>query len=191
MSKRVAIYSRQTSPNSVLLSDLRQAVEDRGDIVVATFADDALVTGRGKYAGWNALVAKLDALDKVVIANAGDLPGRSVNDLLKVLADFRNRGIRLYLHAERIDTDGAGFALLDLISAFRSEKLSAAIKSGQRKAAAAGKRIGRPTIPPRVMTSIRAALSGGAGTRPTARRFAVSPASIVNIRRSMSAELAP
>jgi DNA invertase Pin-like site-specific DNA recombinase len=184
--KRVAIYFRQTGPDTELLADLRQAVEDRGDTVVAAYIDDGRIVGRGKHAGWKALIANLDVVDQVVVAAAGDLPGRTVAELLKILSTFRDHGVGLCLHAEHIDTSSAGFALLEIVEAYRAAKLSEAIKIGQAKALAAGKRIGRPTIPPGVLTGIRACLVGGAGIRPTARRFNISPASVINIRRSMT-----
>jgi hypothetical protein len=185
--QRVAIYFRHTGPITDVLSDLRQAVEARGDMVVASFVDDGRIVGRGKYAGWNSLVANLDDVDQVVVASAGDLPGRVVNDLLKVLATFRDRGVVLYIFDLRIDTGSAGFAVLDLVFAYRAVKLSQAIRTGQARALAEGKRIGRPVIPTGVLSRVVACLADGAGVRPTARRFNVSPASVINIRRTMTA----
>jgi DNA invertase Pin-like site-specific DNA recombinase len=85
-----------------------------------------------------------------------------------------------------IDTATApAVTMLDIIAAYRRAKLSAAIKSGQAKALAAGKRIGRPEVPECVRRRIQAALLGGAGIRPAARRFNVSGGTVINIRRSM------
>jgi DNA invertase Pin-like site-specific DNA recombinase len=184
--QRVAIYFRHTGPNMDVLSDLRQAVEARGDMVVASFADDGRIAGRGKYAGWNALLASLDDVDQVAVPSAGDLPGRTVNDLLKLLATFRDRGVVLFVSDLRIDTAGASFVVLDLIRAYRAAKLSQAIRAGQARALAAGKRIGRPVIPPGILSRVAACLADGGGIRPTARRFNVSPASVINIRRTIS-----
>jgi DNA invertase Pin-like site-specific DNA recombinase len=183
--KRVIIYCRQAIRDPEYLSTLRQAVEARGDTVVATFVDDVRITGRGKYAGWNVLISKLDQVDQVVVADAGDLPGRAVADLLKLLAVFRDRGVVLYIYSLQVDTAGANFDLLDLISAYRAAKLSAAIKAGQARALAAGKRIGRPMIPASVLIRVAACLAAGGGIRPTARRFNVSPATVINIRRTI------
>ncbi len=156
-------------------------------MVSATFVDDARLTGRGKYAGWRKLIDHLPAIDQVVLANAGDIPGKTVPDLLKILNIFKDHGVSLYLHAERIDTGSTSFALLDLIAAYRSAKLSAAIRHGQAKAVAAGKRIGRPVVPARVKARIRVALIEGGGIRPTARRSGVSPAFVINVRNAMDA----
>jgi hypothetical protein len=188
MDQHVFIYVRShLGTEAELLHDLRQTVEDRGDTVIGTFADDGRIAGRGKYAGWRDLLGRLDAVDQVIVGSAGDLPGRTVNDLLKILDRLRAHDVALRLHGEQIDTGDTSFALLAIIEAYRRAKLSQAIKTGQAKALAAGKRIGRPTIPKVVVTRIQASLANGGGIRSTARKFNVSPASIINIRRTMNA----
>jgi DNA invertase Pin-like site-specific DNA recombinase len=165
--------------------DLQQAVEDRGGVVVAIYIDDDGATVRTRNAQWKELLANLGGIDQVSVASAGDLPGKSVRDVLKVLATLRDHRVGLYLHREGICTgDGTAFTVLDIIDAFRRAKLSRAIRLGQARCLAAGKVIGRPAIRPGVRIQIRAYLAEGAGLRSTARRFRVSPASVVNIRRS-------
>jgi hypothetical protein len=95
--KQSVITTALTTP-AELIANLRRAVEDRSDMVVSTFQDDAGITGRGKYAGWHRLIASLDTVDRVVVADAGNLPGRTVADLLKVLGILRDRGATLHLH---------------------------------------------------------------------------------------------
>jgi DNA invertase Pin-like site-specific DNA recombinase len=186
MIQHVAIYARQNGTEPELLSELRRTVENRGDAVVATYCDDARIIGRGKFAGWRNLLAHLDTVDRIAVTNAGDIPGKTVADLLKILGLLRDHHVGLYLHDERIDTASTGFALLDIISAYRRAKLSQAIRKGQATAVAAGKRVGRPIVPHRVQDRIRDALTEGGGIRPTARRYNVSPASVINIRRAMT-----
>ena len=192
MNQRVIIYARshagRAGTEADLLRDLRQAVEDRGDVVVSAFIDDGRITGRGKYAGWNALVASLGGIDQVMLAAAADIPGRTVNDLFKILANFRDHSVGVHLHREGIDAGtGSAFTMLEIVEEYRAAKVSAAIRAGQARALAAGKRIGRPAIPPGVLTRIQVCLAAGVGIRPTARKFDVSPASVVNIRRAMAA----
>jgi DNA invertase Pin-like site-specific DNA recombinase len=180
---RVAIYTRTIGTSAELPHTLRRTIEDRGDMVVSTFQDDAGITGRGKYANWHRLIASLDTVDRVVVADAGDLPGRSVADISKILGLLRDRGVTLHLH--NIETGTTTSAVLDIVQAYRRAKLSQAIRNGQVRAVAAGKRIGRPIVPRRVRDRIRTALANGGGIRPTARLFKVSPASVINIRRTM------
>jgi DNA invertase Pin-like site-specific DNA recombinase len=184
-SERIVIYARTIGTRPELMSHIRRAIEDRGDMVVATYLDDARITGRGKYANWHRLIASLDTVDRVVVADAGDLPGRSVADILKILGLLRDRGVTLHLH--NIETGTTTSVVLDIVQAYRRAKLSHAIRVGQAKALAAGKRIARPIVPPRVQERIQAALAQGGGVRPTARLFNVSPASVINIRRAMAA----
>jgi hypothetical protein len=147
-------------------------------MLVGTFADDGRIVGRGERAGRNAIVANLNRVDQVAVADVGDLPGRTVNDLLKLVAMFGDRGVVLFVSDLRIDTAGADFAVLDLIDAYRADRLSRAIRAGQARALAAGKRIARPVIPSSVLDRVAACLADGGGIRPTARRFAISPASV-------------
>jgi hypothetical protein len=74
-------------------------------------------------------------------------------------------------------------AVLDLISAYRRAKLGQAIRAGQAKSS---ERNGRPPIPAGVRRQIVMALAEGGGITPTAKKFGVSPGSIVNIQRSMA-----
>jgi DNA invertase Pin-like site-specific DNA recombinase len=112
------------------------------------------------------------------------VPRRTAGDHLKILGLLRDRGVTLHLH--NIETGTATSVVLDIVQAYRRAKLSHAIRVGQAKALAAGKRIGRPPVPDRVHNAIQNALIGGGGIRPTARKFNVSPAFVVNVRRTMS-----
>ncbi len=195
MKRRTILYiSGQyctAGTSSELAEHLRQAVEDRGGLVVGIFADDG-AEGRRRHrsGGWRAVWESLDGVDQVVVASAADLPGRTVNDLLRLLGTLRDHGVGLLLVTEGIDTASGSGAVLDLIAAYRRAKLSQAIRRGQERARASGKVIGRPAIPQAVLISIQARLSQGAGIRPTAKKLGVSPASVVSIKRSMSQTIA-
>jgi len=185
---RTIIYSRRIpTRNEIDAEPLRATVENRGDTVIAAFADDPAIFGKGKFAGWRALIASLDQADQVVVGSVGDLPGRTVADLLKILSVLNEHSVGLCLHREGIDTDDGASAILDLIASYRAAKLSEAIRKGIASAKDHGKVIGRPAVRNRVRQRIMDALASGDGVRPTARRFNVSPATIINIRRSMVA----
>jgi DNA invertase Pin-like site-specific DNA recombinase len=191
---RAAVYYRKPlgdhSTEADLCRDLQQAVRDRGGTLVATYVDDEEAPVRARNSQWKALLSNLGMIDQVVVASAGDLPGKNIRELLKVLGTLRDHGVRLYIHRDAIDaTMGSAFAVLDTIDAFRRAKLSRAIRLGQARCVAAGKVIGRPPIRLGVRNQIRACLAEGTGIRPTARIFKVSPASVVNIRRSSATNL--
>jgi DNA invertase Pin-like site-specific DNA recombinase len=151
-------------------------VERRGGVIVASHSDDGRIDGRGKYAGWRTLLKHLERIDQVVVGNASDLPGQKVQDLLKILDLFRHHGVSIYLDREGIDTGAGPAAVLDLITIYRYAKLSAAIKSGQKRARTQGKVIGRPAIPNRVRRCIMADIASGFGPRAVARKHHVSRA---------------
>src|SRR3954470_16885801 len=100
MTRRVAIYTRQIEAQTEVAQILRQSVETHGDRVVATFADDARITGRGKHAAWHELIGSLHGVDRIGLASAADLPGLAVADLFKTLAALRDSAVHLHLHSE-------------------------------------------------------------------------------------------
>ena len=128
----------------------------------------------------------MDGIDQIVVASAGDIPGKTVNDFLKILGLLREKNVRLRFDKENIDTGAESpLTLLDLIAAYRAAKTSEAIKAGQKRAAERGTKIGRPRVPSIIRERIKAALADGGGIRSTARRFKVSPAYVINVRRTM------
>jgi DNA invertase Pin-like site-specific DNA recombinase len=183
---RTVIYVRHSFDQIGTEAELlRKSAEGRGDTVIASFSDDPAILGRGKYAGWNAMLSDLDNIDQIVVGCAGDLPGRTVRDLLAIVSILQGNGVRLRLHRGEIDTDSGPAALLDLITAYRHAKVSQAIKAGLEKARRTGKILGRPRVPDHIRGHIQIAVADGGGIRPTARMFGVSPATVVNIRKSM------
>jgi DNA invertase Pin-like site-specific DNA recombinase len=187
--RRTVIYTRTSEE---LEQDLRRKVEALGGIVVAASADHvAEDRHKRRNSGWRSMLANLDGVDQIAMASAGDLPGKTVKDLLRLLATLRDHGVGLLLMDEGIDTgNGSAFTVLDIVEAFRRAKLSQAIRRGQAKALAAGKIIGRPEVPSSIRHRIQAAIASGGGIWPTARRYGVSPASVINIRRSMAQSMA-
>jgi DNA invertase Pin-like site-specific DNA recombinase len=185
---RTAIYARTNGTSEELfVCDLRQVGQNRGDTVVAVYTDDGRIDGKGKNAGWRQLLTDLYQFDQVMLADVGDLPGKTVKDLLAILRVLLDNGVSLAVPGQDIDTQNGSSPVLGLVEKYREAKLSQAIRNGQAKARQAGKRIGRPSIPACVRRRIEAALAEGGGIRPTARRFNVSPASVIAIRKEMAA----
>jgi DNA invertase Pin-like site-specific DNA recombinase len=160
LNVRTLIYVRQSSePNGTEAELLRKSVEGRGDTVIASFADDPAIVGRGKNAGWNAMFSDLDNIDQIVVGCAGDLPGTKVQHLLAILLILQDRSVGLRLNHENIDTGVGTTATLDLIDAYRAVKLSEAIRHGISWARVAGKVIGRPAVPDHVRRRVMADLA--------------------------------
>lgn len=163
---------------------LLTAMGAAGLTVPATYVEDGKRRGRGPQSAWARLMANLDGVDQIVVATATDLPGWTVADLLKLLDTLREAQVSLYCHAEAVGSYNGSQALLDLIAAYRRAKLSQAIRRGQERARAAGRHIGRPAIPASIRRRVQEALAAGAPIRSTARKFGLSPASIVSIRKA-------
>ena len=183
---KVIIYSRQTSGQcGAQVAVLRKTIESRGDTILAIVTDDQAIIGRGKYTGWRAVVSELAQIDRIVVNSAGDLPGKSASDLLTILATLCDYGVSLISSQDGIDTSSGSASVLDLVAAYRAAKRSEAIRAGQKMARIKGKVLGRPAVPNCVQDLILAALANGGGIRPIARKFNVSPGTVINIRRMM------
>jgi hypothetical protein len=180
----VRSISTETFPQPTNL--LRQAVENRGDTVVGSFVDyGPEIRLRQRNVGWKNILASLDGVDQVAVMSAGDLPGKTAKDLLRLLGHLREHNVSLFVHNAGIDTSNGSAAFMDLIQAYRAAKLSQAIRKGIVNAREVGKVIGRPKVPASVRYRIQACLAQGCGIRPTAKRYRVSPGTVINIRRSM------
>jgi DNA invertase Pin-like site-specific DNA recombinase len=132
MAMRIILYTRQASVQSGReIELLRRTIESRGDTLISVATDDPAIVGRGKYAGWRAVVSELAQIDQVVVGSVSDLPGKSATDLLKILATLCNHGVSLSSSRDGIDTGSGSIAVLDLIAAYRAAKRSEAIKAGQ------------------------------------------------------------
>ena len=181
---RIIIYTRLHSSQIRTEAELlRKSFEARGDTVIAIVTDDPAITGKGKYAGWRSAVSELAQLDQIVVNSAGDLPGKSTTDLLKILETLCDHGVTLVSAQENIDTGSGSAAVIDLVAAYRKAKRSESIRRGIEKSRQAGTVMGRPRVPNRVRRQIQTALENGAGIRPLARRFNVSAGTILNIAR--------
>jgi hypothetical protein len=103
MNKRTTIYVRRYSglagTDRELSANLAQAIQDRGDILIATYIDDGRVTGKGKYSGWRRLLNDLDVIEQIAMADPGHLPGKTVTDLLSILAALTDRDVAVVVPA--------------------------------------------------------------------------------------------
>ncbi len=128
-------------------------------------------------------MADLDRIDQIMLADAGDLPGKTVNDLLATLATLTVHGVSVVVPSLGIDTGSGSSAILGLIGAYRRAKRSQAIRQGQ---ANSSKRIGRPPVPVGLRRRILADLAAGAGIRPTANKHCVSAGYVAAAKKTMA-----
>ena len=178
--KRTAIFAGKTTD----ADHLAKIVQDRGELVVGVY-------GAGRHrSSWRDLANRLDTLDQIVVADVGDIPVRSLSDFVATVARLHDQDVSLYVAGADIDTLSSAQGLLRLMISFKQAKRSKAIRKGQERAAAAGKKVGRPEVQPKLRQRIADAVAAGGGIRPIARRFGVSPGTVINISRTTQQAMA-
>jgi len=183
MSKRVALYlrvstSEQTTKNQ--RRELMAVAKRQGWDVVETFEDAGIsgAKGRTQRPGLDAMLRGVARRDfDLVAAWSVDRLGRSLQDLVSLLAEFHAKKVDLYLHQQGLDTTTpsgkAMFQMLGVFSEFERAIIRERIKAGLARARAEGKVFGRPRISEKVEAAIRAARRKGKGMRRIAREMGV------------------
>jgi len=190
---RCALYIRVSTRDQRYLQqfrELRAAVEARGWSVARVYRERRSAAAGTDRPEWRRLQhdAQLRRFGAVAAASL-DRIGRSALDILKAVADFRDRGIRLYLQREGLSTDDATGQLMITVLAgvaqLERDLISERTKQGMRAARHRGKAIGRPTlrIPADDLESLRS------GTTTAAALARLHGVNTTTIRRRLSAHL--
>ncbi len=181
MAKRVALYLRvstaeQTTENQ--RRELRNVAKRQNWKIVEIFEDTGISgsKGRAQRPGLNALLRGVTRKDfDLVAAWSVDRLGRSLQDLISMLAEFHSKRIDLYLHQQGLDTTTpagkAMFQMLGVFAEFERAIIRERIKAGLARAKAEGKRLGRPTCGLQMEQKILSARRAGAAIHRIARRF--------------------
>jgi DNA invertase Pin-like site-specific DNA recombinase len=187
MIKRVAFYLRvstgeQTTANQ--RRELEAVARHRGWEVVAVYEDKGISGAKGREKRpqldrmlKDAVRGKFD----ILAAWAVDRLGRSLQDLVSTLGEFRAASVDLFLHQQAVDTTTpsgrAMFQMLGVFAEFERAMIQERVKAGLARARATGKMLGRPKIPADER-AILVAIRGGLSIRKTARQFDVTPAKV-------------
>jgi DNA invertase Pin-like site-specific DNA recombinase len=108
-----------------------------------------------------------------------------------LLGEIHALNIDLFLRAQGIDTTTpsgrAMFQMLGVFAEFERSIIQERVRAGLARAKAAGKRLGRPSLPQETTDAIRAALSqeGRPGVRVIAKQFGVDPSTVQRISAAM------
>src|SRR5215470_19685786 len=101
--------------------------------------------------------ARSHAFDCVLVWKF-DRFARSVAHLLNALDEFHHLGIRFISVQDQVDTESpmgkAMFTIIDAMAELESSLISERVKAGMAAARARGRRLGRPTTPPRFVDRI-------------------------------------
>ena len=196
--KRVALYLRvstdgQTTENQRL--ELERIAEHSGWKLVGTYEDHAISGAKGRE-NRPALDNLLQDANRrkfdLVAAWSVDRLGRSLQNLLKFLAEIHALGVDLYLHQQGIDTTTptgkAMFQMCGVFAEFERSIIRERINAGLTRAKANGKRLGRPKVDPEVEEAIRDALHrGDKGIRKIARELGVGVSVVQRVKSANSA----
>lgn len=162
--KRVAFYLRVSTAGQTVENqrqDLARVADQRGWELVETYIDHGISGAKGRE--------KRPALDRmckdatrghfdIVAAWAIDRLGRSLAHLAALLEEMQKLGVGVYLHSQAIDSSTpAGKAMVGMCSVFAEFERALIIErihSGLARAKAQGKKLGRPTIAPRLESRI-------------------------------------
>lgn len=178
--KRVGVYLRvskddQTTDNQRI--DLERVAAQRGWDIVEVYLDHGVSGMRDRRPALDrlrqdAMHGKLD----VVAAWSIDRLGRSLPNVVNLLADLTEQRVAVYLHQQQVDsTTTAGKAMLGMCAVFAEfewNTTSDRIKAGIARARKQGKRIGRPTtVTARTEREIRDLRAKGFGKLRIARQL--------------------
>jgi DNA invertase Pin-like site-specific DNA recombinase len=190
-TKRAAIYGGQTTDNQLVA--LRQVAERRGWEIVEGYIDHAIsgAKGRDKRPAFDQMLkdASRRKFD-VVMAWAIDRLGRSLSGLIDTIEHLNAVGVDLYLDQQNIDTTTPSGKLLYHVTGafaeFERSMIRQRVNAGLDRARAEGKKLGRPSIPPKTEQAIRAALeAGGMGMLKIAKMAGVGSGTVQRIAREM------
>jgi DNA invertase Pin-like site-specific DNA recombinase len=194
---KVVIYARVSTDDQSPANQIDALREVGGRLnwnIVEVFVDQGFSGGKGQRP---ALVRLLKGVARrefdLVAAWSVDRLGRSLADLLALLAELHSKGVGLYLNQQGIDTTTpAGksmFAMMGVFSEFERAMLVDRVKAGLARARASGKKLGRPRLPDDVIARIRRELEARQGIHSTAKRVGVGVGSVQRVRAELRAGL--
>ncbi len=191
MSKRVALYlrvstSEQTTKNQ--RRELMTVAKRQGWNVIHVFEDAGVsgAKGRDQRPGLDAMIKCMTKgqVDLVAVWSVDRL-GRSLQDLISLLEEFRATTTGLYLHQQGLDTTTpagrAMFQFMGIFAEFERAMMRERIKAGLARARAEGKVFGRPRVSEKVEAAIRAARRKGTGIRRIARELGVGVSTVQRV----------
>ncbi len=194
---RAAIYARVSTKSQSVenqIADLRQVCERQNWDIVQVFVDEGVSGARGRQerSGLNDLLKGVVRKDfEVVCAWSVDRLGRSLQDLIGILNDLRDKGCNLYLHKQGIDTSTSSgkmlFQMLSVFAEFEREMIRERVIAGLERAKAKGVKLGRRSISQDRVRKIKQLREQGWGMNRISRELSVGSATVQKICRMQNA----
>jgi DNA invertase Pin-like site-specific DNA recombinase len=130
----------------------------------------------------------------VVMCWAVDRLGRSLPDLIGSMQELHGARVDLFILQQGLDTTTpsgrAMFGMLGVFSEFERAMIQARVKSGLDRARAAGVKLGRRPVAPKIEAAIRAKLAAGMGMLKIAAELGVGSGTVQRVAKEMKAEAA-
>lgn len=192
--KRVVIYARVSTGGQTVENQLRELelVGSRvGWEIVGRYVDQGISGAKGR-----AERPELGRMMKAVIRREFDLVaawsvdrlGRSLQELVSILNELRERKVDLYLHQQGLDTSTAAgramYQMLGVFAEFERAIIVERIHAGLARARAQGKRLSRPLTPEAAVERIRELRARGMSLRLIAEELGVSKSTVANYSRN-------
>lgn len=178
---RAGVYVRVStldqSPEMQLL-DLRRYTAQRGWTIVEEFIDHGVSGAKDSRPALNRLMlsARQRRLD-VVLVWRFDRFARSTSHLIRALDEFRTLGVAFSSFGEALDTatptGRVMFTVIAAMAEFERALIQERVRAGLRRARAAGKRLGRPSVGADLYRA-RRLLREGLSLRQAAQRLGLS-----------------
>lgn len=188
--KRVVLYARVSTGGQTVENQLRELelVGSRiGWEIVGRYVDQGISGAKGR-----AERPELDRMMKAMIRREFDLVaawsvdrlGRSLQELVSILNELRERKVDLYLHQQGLDTSTSSgramYQMLGVFAEFERSIIVERIHAGLARARAQGKRLSRPLTPEAAQERIRELRARGLSVRRVAEEVGVSKSTVAN-----------
>ena len=188
--KRVALYARVSTGGQTVENQLRELEQVGSRIgwqIVDRYIDQGISGAKGR-----AERPELDRMMRAVIRGELDVVaawsvdrlGRSLQELVSLLNELRERRVDLYLHQQGLDTGTpsgrAMYQMLGVFAEFERAIIIERIKAGMTRARAQGKRLSRPLTPEAAVERIRELRARGMSVRRVAEEVGVSKSTVAN-----------
>lgn len=188
--KRVALYARVSTGGQTVENQLRELEQVGSRIgwqIIDRYIDQGISGAKGR-----AERPELDRMMRAVIRGELDVVaawsvdrlGRSLQELVSLLNELRERQVDLYLHQQGLDTGTpsgrAMYQMLGVFAEFERAIIIERIKAGMTRARAQGKRLSRPLTPETVQERICELRARGMSMRRIADEVGVSKSTVSN-----------
>lgn len=197
-AQRAAIYARvstdhQTTENQ--LGELRAVAQRMGWHIVAEYIDHGIsgAKGREQRPQFDAMLKAASRSEfDVLAAWSVDRLGRSLQHLVAFLDEIHGKRVDLYLYQQGVDTTTPGgkalFQMCGVFAEFERSMIQERVHAGLKRARAAGKRLGRPTVSATVEAQVRALRREGKGMITISRAVGCGVGTVQRIVAQEAAE---